>query len=81
VTHLSDDPHADAMELAREIAARSPSAVRAAKQLWNQALDGSVEEGLRLETKLQATLMGKPNQVEAVQANMAKREPAFSDPE
>jgi enoyl-CoA hydratase/carnithine racemase len=81
VTHLSDDPHADAMELAREIAARSPSAVRAAKQLWNQALDGSVEEGLRLETKLQATLMGKPNQVEAVQANRATREPAFSDPE
>jgi len=81
VTHLSDDPHAGAMGLAREIAARSPSAVRAAKQLWNQALDGSIEEGLRLEAKLQATIMGKPNQVEAVRANMEKRTPSFSDPD
>jgi enoyl-CoA hydratase/carnithine racemase len=81
VTHLSDDPHADAMALAREIAGRSPSAVRAAKQLWNQALEGSIEEGLRLEEKLQGTVMGKPNQIEAVQANLQKRTPSFSDPD
>jgi len=80
-THVSDNPHADALGLAREIAARSPSAVRAAKQLWNQALEGSIEEGLRLEAKLQGTVMGKPNQVEAVRANMEKREPSFSDPD
>jgi enoyl-CoA hydratase/carnithine racemase len=42
-THLSDDPHGDAMALAREIAGRNPSAIRAAKQLWNQALEGSVD--------------------------------------
>ena len=80
-THLSDDPHAAAMELAREIAGRSPNAVRAAKQLWNQSVQGTVAEGLTLESKLQGTLMGKPNQMEAVQANMQKREPNFSDPE
>lgn len=80
-THLSETPHADAMQLAQEIAARSPSAVRTAKQLWNQALEGSVEEGLRLEAKLQSTLMGKPNQIEAVRANMEKRAPKFADPE
>jgi enoyl-CoA hydratase/carnithine racemase len=80
-THVSEAPHADAMALAQEIAARSPDAVRAAKALWNQALDGSVEEGLRLEEKLQRTLMGRPNQTEAVQANLAKRAPKFSDPE
>ena len=80
-THLSETPHADAMKLAQEIANRSPSAVRTAKQLWNQALEGSVEEGLRLEAKLQGTLMGKPNQVEAVRANMEKRAPKFADPE
>ncbi|MGH0030807.1 MAG: crotonase/enoyl-CoA hydratase family protein [Myxococcota bacterium] len=81
VTHLSDDPHADAWKLAEEIAGRSPSAVRAGKQLWNQALDGSIEEGLALEAKLQGTVMGKPNQIEAVKANMEKRTPNFSDPE
>lgn len=80
-THVSESPHADAMALAREIAVRSPSAVRAAKQLWNQALDGSVEDGLALEEKLQRTLMGKPNQIEAVKANMEKRAADFSDPE
>ena len=79
-THVSENPHADAMELAREIATRSPDAVRAGKALWNQALDGSVEEGLALEAKLQRTLMGKPNQAEAVKANMEKRDPDFSDP-
>jgi enoyl-CoA hydratase/carnithine racemase len=80
-THVSDAPRDDAMALAREIAARSPDAVRAAKALWNQALEGSIEEGLRLEEKLQRTLMGRPNQLEAVKAGMAKREPEFRDPE
>lgn len=80
-THLSDDPHADAMALAREIAGRNPHAVRAAKQLWNQALLGTVEEGLRLETELQKKLLGSPNQIEAATANMQKREPKFEDPD
>lgn len=80
-THVSEDPHAAAMVLAREIANRSPKAVRAAKQLWNQALEGSIEEGLRLEARLQATLIGKPEQLEVVKANMEKRAPHFSDPD
>ncbi|MCP3985201.1 MAG: crotonase/enoyl-CoA hydratase family protein [bacterium] len=79
-THLSDDPHADAMTLAREIASRNPDAIRAAKKLWNQALLGTVEEGLRLETELQKKLLGSPNQMEAVKANMQKREPKFENP-
>ncbi|MCH2169763.1 crotonase/enoyl-CoA hydratase family protein [Myxococcota bacterium] len=80
-THVTEDPHGDAMALAREIAGRSPDAVRAAKKLWNEALLGSVEDGLRLEAQLQGTVMGKPNQLEAVKSNMEKREPNFSDPE
>jgi enoyl-CoA hydratase/carnithine racemase len=36
VTRLSDDPVADAVELASEIAARSPEAIRAAKRLFNR---------------------------------------------
>jgi enoyl-CoA hydratase/carnithine racemase len=80
-THLSDDPHAAALALAQEIAGRSPSAVRAGKRLWNEALLGTREQGFLLEEKLQGTLMGKPNQIEAVRANMEKREPSFSDPD
>ena len=70
-----------ALDLAGEIAGRSPDAVRAAKQLLTAAPLASVGEGLALEEKLQRSLIGRPNQVEAVQANIQKREPKFDDPE
>ena len=38
-------------------------------------------DALKLETALQVTLLGSPNQMEAVQANMMKREPEFKDPD
>jgi hypothetical protein len=44
------------------------------------ALLGSVADGLRLEAELQGSLVGKPNQLEAVRANLEKREPKFRDP-
>ena len=81
VTHLAEDPRAAAFELAREIAARSPSAVRAGKQLLNGSRNLSVEEGLRLEVALQKSVIGGPNQVEAVMANVQKRAPEFTDPD
>ena len=81
VTRLSDAPRAAALELAREIAGRSPDAIRAAKQLLDKAPQLSVEQGLRLEEGLQRPLLGSPNQVEAVRANLEKRAPDFSDPE
>jgi hypothetical protein len=40
-----------------------------------------LEEALRLEARLQAGLIGKPNQVEAVRANMEKRTASFDDPQ
>ena len=40
----------------------------------------SVEEGLRLEAKLQRGLIGRANQIEAVRANLEKRPPRFDDP-
>ncbi|MFP8879820.1 MAG: crotonase/enoyl-CoA hydratase family protein [Myxococcota bacterium] len=79
-THLSDTPREAALELAREIAARSPDAIRAGKHLLNESVQVSVDEGLRLESSIQATLIGTPNQTEAVRANLEKRTPAFSDP-
>ena len=81
VTHLSDAPHEAAHELAREIAGKSPNAVRAAKQLFEAIPDLSVAQGLRLEEGLQRGLLGKPNQIEAVKANLEKRPPNFADPD
>jgi enoyl-CoA hydratase/carnithine racemase len=75
VTSVSEDPLASATELAREIAGRSPDAVRAAKKLYDSAWHAPVEEGLKLETELQVSLIGSPNQIEAVRAGIAK-EPA-----
>jgi enoyl-CoA hydratase/carnithine racemase len=80
-THVSDDPRADALALAEQIAGKSPDAIRAGKRLFNEAGLLSVEEGLRLEEASQLALIGSPNQLEAVQANVAKRPPQFQDPQ
>ena len=53
VTRVADDPLAAAQELAAEIAGRSPDAVRAAKQLYDESWNGPVDEALMLETDLQ----------------------------
>ena len=41
--------------------------------------DGGNEQGLQLEESLQRTLMGTPNQKEAVVANFEKRAPNFQN--
>jgi enoyl-CoA hydratase/carnithine racemase len=81
VTQVAEDPHAEAMNMAREIASKSPDAIRAAKQLFETAWHADAKTGLELEAELQAGLMGSANQREAVAANFAKRAPAFSNPE
>jgi enoyl-CoA hydratase/carnithine racemase len=80
-TRVSETPHEAATALAREIAGKSPHAIRAAKQLLDASVLVSPGDGLLLEEKLQLGLIGTPNQLEAVQANMQKRAPAFRDPE
>ena len=80
-TRASERAHEDAHELARAIAARSPDAIRAAKKLFSAAPPEEVASSFRLETELQLGLLGSKNQLEAVQATMAKRDPAFTDPE
>lgn len=81
VTHVSADPLAHAMELAKEIAGKSPDAIRAAKQLLESTWHADERTGLELEASLQTALIGTPNQLEAITANFEKRPPAFSDPE
>jgi enoyl-CoA hydratase/carnithine racemase len=80
VTHLADDPLAAARALAAEIAERSPDAVRAMKRLFDESWTGSREETLRLEADLQLTLIGTPNQLEAVRAGMTREPAEFTDP-
>lgn len=78
-TCLSDDPHAAAMALAREIAGRNPHAIRAAKRLANLAAEAEAPAILAAESAEQAQLLQSPNQIEAVMANMQKRPPNFAD--
>lgn len=79
-TKVCTDPLAEALALAREIAGKSPDAVRAAKRLCNQA--GALDDAALLlaESIEQAALIGSPNQIEAVMANLEKRPPRFADP-
>ena len=79
-TRASERPLDDALGLAREIATKPPAAIRAGKKLLNASVTASVEDGLALEARLQTTLIGKPEQVEAVKANLEKRPPRFGDP-
>ena len=80
-TRVAEDPRAAALELAREIAGKSPDAIRAAKELLEQSWDEPLRAGLEREERLQRGLMGSPNQREAVQANLERRAPHFRDPE
>ncbi|MEM8767814.1 MAG: crotonase/enoyl-CoA hydratase family protein [Pseudomonadota bacterium] len=79
VTRVADDPLAAAMELAEEIASKSPDAIRAGKQLFEESWHAEERTGLELEASLQTALIGSPNQVEAIVANFEKRAPVFKD--
>jgi enoyl-CoA hydratase/carnithine racemase len=79
-TKLSDTPHDDAMAMAREIAGRSPDAVRGAKALLNGLFNEGAAQQFAEERRIIGSLIGRPNQIEAVMANFEKRDPAFTDP-
>ncbi|MEN9289476.1 MAG: hypothetical protein RL317_1099 [Pseudomonadota bacterium] len=78
-THVADDPHAKAMELARVIANKNPHAMRGAKRLCNLMGDASDAELLQAESDEQIKVIRTPNQMEAVMAEMQKRKPNFQD--
>ena len=78
-TSLHADPLVAARATAKEIAARSPHAVRAVKRLMNLASDADASAILLVESKEQAALIGSPNQIEAVRAGMEGRPGRFAD--
>ena len=79
-TRVAADPLAEALQMAHEIAAKSPDAIRACKRLLNASLAHSAAELLIAESVEQQALIGSPNQLEAVKANIERRAPQFSAP-
>lgn len=80
-TRVSEHPLAEALAFARDVAGRNPHAIRAAKRLLNLAMHADQHEILLEESREQTDLIGSPNQVEAVMANMQKRAPNFTEAE
>ena len=80
VTRLTDSPLEVAMKMANEIAERSPDAVRGAKALINRLSNAGAAEHFAEERKIIYSLIGKPNQVEAVTSNFEKRPASFVSP-
>jgi enoyl-CoA hydratase/carnithine racemase len=79
-TRVADDPYGEALALAREIAGKSPDAIRAGKRLLNLAqTEAGAAEIFLAESLEQRALIGSPNQTEAVMANFEKRPPNFCD--
>ena len=78
-TRVCTDPYAEALAFAKEVAAKNPDAIRAGKRLLDLAIEGDQHAILLAETTEQVKLIGSPNQVEAVKANLEKRAPQFVD--
>lgn len=77
-TRLSLDPRADALVLASEIAQRSPDAVRGAKYLLNRIANAGAAEQFAHERRVIGSLIGTPNQAEAVMSHFEKRPANFN---
>jgi enoyl-CoA hydratase/carnithine racemase len=78
VTRLSKTPQADAMDIAQEIAGRSPDAVRGAKKLINLLANDGAAQQFAAEREVIGKLIGGSNQVEAVMSHFEKRPPKFN---
>jgi enoyl-CoA hydratase/carnithine racemase len=77
-TRVADDPRAAALELAADLAAKSPDALREGKRLLNLSGTRPLAEQLHDERVTMGSLIGSPNQVEATMAYFEKRAPSFT---
>ncbi len=67
----------EALELAQQIAARAPVAVRIAKEAVNKALETSLTEGLAYERRVFYLLFATEDQKEGMKAFIEKRPPEW----
>lgn len=79
VTRLADDPRAAALELAAEIADRNPDAIKVMKRLVDAAWTLPFDAGVQEEHDQTEGMIGTPNQLEAVKANLEQRPGQFAD--
>lgn len=79
VTRVAADPHAEAMALARSIAASSPAAIKAAKRLLNFSADADNATILLAESEEQAKLLASAGHAETIAAQRERRAPVFPD--
>ena len=77
VTRLDDAPLEAALAMAADIAARNPEAVRAAKRLLSASFIEGAGEQFAAERREVSALIGTPNQVEVITANLENRTPVF----
>ena len=77
VTEVSEDPLIAALDMAAVISAKSPSAIKAAKALILHAETLGEAELLLAESRAQGELIGKPDQMEVIAAQMQGRAPEF----
>ncbi len=78
-TRVADDPRSAALELAHEISAKSPHAVRGAKHLIDLASYADWATGFAEERRVISSLIGQKNQAEAVHAYFEKRPAVYED--
>ena len=76
-TKLSDDPRAEALALAKEIASKSPDAIKGGKRLISKLPGKTPEDILLMESEEQDQIIGAPNQIEAVMSTLEKRAPNY----
>ncbi len=77
-TRVADDPRGAALELAADLATKSPDALREGKRLLNLSGTRPLAEQLHDERVTMRSLIGSPNQVEATMAYFEKRAPTFT---
>lgn len=68
----------EAIKTASEIAALSPLAVKAAKDVVNESLNLPIEQGLRYERRMFQAMFGSQDQKEGMGAFVEKRKPSFT---
>ena len=79
-THVAEEPHAAAMELAVLLASKSPDAIPAGKRLVNEVATEDYTATFERERREIGALVGSPNQVESVTAFFEARPPEYRDP-
>ncbi|MCB2128395.1 MAG: crotonase/enoyl-CoA hydratase family protein [Rhodobacteraceae bacterium] len=77
VTRIAEDPLAAARALAADLARKSPDALAAAKRLVDESWTMPPGPGLALEARLQASIIGQPNQVAAVMAGLTGKQATY----